>query len=98
MDHEFWLRIASSTRWVYVPEALASCRLHADAKTWSQLPDAWDEARRMQSRHGIRWRPLRDALWMRSLGCHYYRLKRHLIARIAKSRNPDGIPQGAIRK
>jgi len=86
MDHEFWLRIASSTRWAYVPAPLASCRLHADAKTWSQLPDAWDEARRMQSRHGIRWRPLRDALWMRLLGCHCYRLKRHLIARMAKSR------------
>ena len=86
MDHEYWLRISAATRWVYVPEPLASCRLHEGAKTWSQLPHAWDEARRMQARYGIRWRPLRDALWMRTLGCHYYRLKRHVIARLAASR------------
>ena len=88
MDHEFWLRISGSTKWSYIPEPLACSRLHADAKTWSSLPAAWDEARRMQSRYGIRWRPLRDALWMRTLGCHYYRLKRLTFARIARSRTP----------
>jgi len=86
MDHEYWLRMGEGTRWVYVSEALASCRLHAGAKTWSQLPTAWEEARRMQARYGIRWRPLRDALWMRTLGCHFYRLKRGVIARMAKAR------------
>ena len=84
MDHEYWLRIARKTRWEYLPSPLASCRLHADAKTWSQLPDAWDEARSMQLRYGIRWRPLRDSIWMRLLGCHYYRLKRQLFAHLAK--------------
>lgn len=88
MDHEYWLRICVDTRWVYVCEPLASCRLHAEAKTWSQLPQAWDEARRMQARYGIRWRPLRDALWMRALGCHFYRFKRQVIARLAASRRP----------
>jgi len=87
MDHEFWLRICAGTRWTYLAEPLASCRLHAGAKTWSQLPMAWDEARRMQESHGIYWRPLRDAIWMRALGCHFYRLKRNLIARMAKSCN-----------
>lgn len=87
MDHEFWLRICDSTCWTQVNEPLASCRLHAEAKTWSQLPKAWEEARRMQLRYGIYWRPLRDALWMRTLGCHYYRLKRQFIARVAKSRS-----------
>ena len=87
LDHEFWLRISGGTRWIHVPEPLASSRLHADAKTWRLLPTAWDEARRMQARYGIFWRPLRDALWMRALGCHYYRLKRHVIAQLAKARN-----------
>jgi glycosyltransferase involved in cell wall biosynthesis len=86
MDHEYWLRICADTRWVYVPEPLACCRLHAGAKTWSQLPSAWDEARRMQARYGIRWRPLRDSLWMRTLGCHFYRMKRQVIARMAATR------------
>jgi len=86
MDHEYWLRIGGGTRWSYVPEPLASCRLHAGAKTWSQLPAAWEEARRMQARYGLRWRPWRDALWMRTLGCHFYRLKRSVIAQMAKSR------------
>ncbi len=84
MDHEFWLRICRGTRWDYVPEPLASCRLHADAKTWTQLPEAWEEARTMQAKYGIYWRPLRDALWMRTGGCHFYRMKRHLIAYIAQ--------------
>lgn len=88
MDHEFWLRISRGTRWTYVRHPLASCRLHADAKTWSQLPEAWEEARIMQTRYGIYWRPLRDALWMRTGGCHFYRMKRHVIAWIAKSRKP----------
>jgi glycosyltransferase involved in cell wall biosynthesis len=84
MDHEFWLRISGRTRWKYVAVPLACSRLHSNAKTWAQLPEAWDEARKMQARHGIFWRPLRDALWMRTAGCHYYRIKRHLFARIAK--------------
>ncbi len=86
MDHEFWLRICRDTRWTRVNEPLASCRLHSDSKTWSQLPAAWEESRRMQARYGIYWRPLRDALWMRTLGCHYYRLKRSLFACVAKAR------------
>lgn len=80
MDHEYWLRICRGTVWEYVAEPLAVCRLHADAKTWKQMVPAWDEARRMQARYGIYWRPARDALWMRLAGAHFYRLKRVLIA------------------
>ena len=47
MDHEFWLRISGGTKWKYVAVPLACCRLHSDAKTWTQLPAAWDEAREM---------------------------------------------------
>jgi len=88
MDHEFWLRISGGTKWKHVAAPLACCRLHSDAKTWRQLPQAWDEARAMQARYGIRWRPLRDALWMRAAGCHYYRIKRLLFAWIAKCKKP----------
>ncbi|MBE2205353.1 MAG: glycosyltransferase [Chthoniobacterales bacterium] len=87
MDHEFWLRISGETHWKYVQAPLACSRLHADAKTWSQLPTAWEEARIMQKKYGIHWRPLRDALWMRTVGWHYYRMKRILFARIAKGRH-----------
>lgn len=86
MDHEYWLRIGAVTRWHYVPEPLASCRLHADAKTWSSLVPAWDEAKAMQERYGIRWRPLRDAIWMRVAGCHYYLWKRRVFAALARGR------------
>ncbi len=88
MDHEFWLRIGAETTWHYVPEPLACSRLHADAKTWKDLVPAWDEARAMQRRYGIRWRPLRDALWMRFGGVFYYRFKRRIIAGIARRRIP----------
>ena len=88
MDHEYWLRISGKTIWKHVASPLACSRLHSDAKTWSQLPAAWDEARKMQARYGIYWRPLRDAIWMKAAGCHYYRIKRILFALIAKSKNP----------
>ena len=88
MDHEYWLRISRKTKWKHVASPLACSRLHSDAKTWSQLPAAWDEARKMQARYGIYWRPLRDAIWMKAAGCHYYRIKRLLFALIAKSKNP----------
>lgn len=86
MDHEFWLRICGETRWHYIQEPLASSRLHADAKTWTQLVPAWDEARKMQAAYGIHWRPLRDALWMRFGGSQYYRLKRAIFAAMARRR------------
>jgi len=88
MDHEFWLRISERTKWKHVASPLACSRLHSDAKTWTQLPEAWEEARKMQARYGIYWRPLRDALWMKAAGHHYYRIKRTLFAMIAKSRKP----------
>ena len=88
MDHEYWLRISGKTKWKHVASPLACSRLHSDAKTWSQLPAAWDEARKMQARYGIYWRPLRDAIWMKAAGCHYYRIKRILFALLAKSKNP----------
>jgi len=86
MDHEYWLRISGNALWHYIPEPLASSRLHADAKTWSQLVPAWDEARAMQAGYGIYWRPMRDAWWMRIVGCHFYRIKRHIIAAMARRR------------
>lgn len=76
MDHEYWLRICAETRWHHLPSPLSTCRLHTSAKTSRALPDAWDEAAQMQARYGIRLRPRLDALWMRCLGHHYYRLKR----------------------
>jgi glycosyltransferase involved in cell wall biosynthesis len=81
MDHEFWLRIAPRTKWVYLPEPLAVCRLHCTAKTSAQLPRAWREAARMQQEYGMRIRPQLEALWMSSLGHHYYRAKRFFFQR-----------------
>lgn len=80
MDHEYWLRIGSQTRWLYLPEPLATCRLHADAKTSRALAEAWREAARMQARYGIIWKPRLDALWMTLCGQYYYRLKRLFFA------------------
>jgi len=84
MDHEYWLRIAAETRWHYLPSPLATCRLHADAKTSRALAAAWKEAAVMQARYGIRFRPALDALWMRVAGQHFYRFKRTVLARAGK--------------
>lgn len=86
MDHEYWLRACGDTVWHYLPEPLASCRLHADAKTSRALALAWAEAARMQARYGIHGRPAWDALWMRVAGARYYTLKRRMFALIGRLR------------
>jgi glycosyltransferase involved in cell wall biosynthesis len=84
MDHEYWLRIGAQTRWVRLDRPLATCRLHADAKTSRALAPAWREAAVMQARYGIVWRPRLEAWWMTLAGQHYYRGKRFLFARIGR--------------
>jgi len=86
MDHEYWLRTGKDTRWHYLEKPLATCRLHADAKTSSQLANAWDEAREMQKGYGLIVRPALEAFWMRTLGQHYYLLKRRIFARIGRTK------------
>ncbi len=81
MDHEYWLRIAASTRWHYIPEPLASCRLHADAKTSRQLPAAWHETARMLTRKKFHLKPWWDYANMLLWGRHYYRAKRRWFSR-----------------
>lgn len=86
MDHEYWLRTCGDTVWHYLAEPLASCRLHADAKTSRALALAWAEAAGMQARYGIHGRPAWDALWMRVAGARYYTLKRRMFALIGRLR------------
>lgn len=79
LDHEYWLRIGASTQWKYLPEPLATCRLHPGAKTFRALVPAWQEAARMQRRYGLWLRPWLEALWMQCAGAWYYRLKRRFF-------------------
>lgn len=81
MDHEYWLRLGDHVHWRYLPEPLAVCRLHADAKTSSQLPAMWRETAQMLTRDGWRLRPWWNAFAMGAWGKHYYRLKRLWFAR-----------------
>lgn len=86
MDHEYWLRIGEQTQWFYIPEPLATCRLHADAKTSRALAAAWREAATMQARYGLRWKPQLDALWMTLGGAQYYEVKRRLFQWLGRRR------------
>lgn len=81
MDYEFWLRAGRETKWLYVPQPLASMRLHAEAKTSSQLAAAWWEAARELGAYRPAWRGWTEAVWMTVLGQHYYRLKRKWFGR-----------------
>ncbi len=92
MDHEYWLRIGAATRWHYLAQPLATCRLHADAKTSRALSAAWWEAAAMQARYGIRLKPRIEAVWMTVAGQHYYRLKRSVFAAIGRRRAAAGKP------
>jgi glycosyltransferase involved in cell wall biosynthesis len=90
MDHEYWLRIHRATTWLYVPQPLAIMRLHADAKTSSQLAEAWDEAARMTATYGAGRRFFWKALWMRLAGQYLYRLRRSVYRRIGAARAREG--------
>lgn len=92
MDHEFWLRIGGQSVWHYLEEPLATCRLHADAKTSRSLARAWREAVEMQARYDIRVRPRLEALWMQLAGQYYYLAKRKFFARYGKLRHAHVEP------
>ena len=81
MDHEYWLRLGDHVHWRYLPVPLAVCRLHADAKTSSQLSAMWRETAQMLTRDGWRLRPWWNAFAMAAWGRHYYRLKRLWFSR-----------------
>lgn len=87
MDHEYWLRAGPGARWVYVEEPLATCRLHAAAKTSRALAEAWWEAARMQKRFGRFWRPHFQALWMEIAGHRLYRLRRRIYRLLGHRRS-----------
>lgn len=81
MDHEYWLRLGTKVRWLYIPEPLAVCRLHADAKTSRRISEMWSETARMLTRDGWRLKPWWNAFAMSVWGRHYYRLKRLWFSR-----------------
>ena len=79
MDHDYWLRINGKARWHYLPEGLATCRLHGGSKTGSEIVAMWDEAARMGDRYGVGRVLRRQAWWMRHGGQWYYRAKREFF-------------------
>ena len=51
MDYDLWIRLARVSRFVHVPEYLATTRLHADAKTLAQRAPVHDEILHTVHRH-----------------------------------------------
>ncbi len=93
MDYEYWLRISEGTHWQYISEPLATARLHADAKTSSQLASAWEETAVMADRYDIGPRVRRTAWWMRHGGTIYYLAKRRFFAFLGKRRAENLKPE-----
>ncbi|MGF1678246.1 MAG: glycosyltransferase family 2 protein [Candidatus Methylacidiphilales bacterium] len=86
MDHEYWLRVSGGTRWRYIPEPLATCRLHPDAKTSAALVAAWEETACMTEVYGLGKAFEHKARWMRCGGARWYHMKRRLLCRWGKFR------------
>jgi len=86
MDHEYWLRISGETKWFYLEQALAVCRLHGSAKTSSQLAPAWWETARMAKQYGQGCRFFWKAVAMQCVGQWLYQGKRMVFERIGKWR------------
>ncbi len=90
MDHEYWLRICKASDWHYLQEPLATCRLHLDSKTSSQLVAMWEEAAVMGERYGVGCTLKRQAWRMRMGGQWYYWAKRRIFEWIGKYINRKG--------
>ncbi|MEM1158915.1 MAG: glycosyltransferase family 2 protein [Verrucomicrobiota bacterium] len=86
MDNEYWLRIADQTTWYYCHQPLATARLHCDAKTSSQLVNAWNETAFMAERYGIGTRYQFIAIQMRLYGAWWYGFKRRILRQLGKVR------------
>lgn len=86
MDHEYWLRISGETKWFYLEQALAVCRLHGSAKTSSQLAPAWWETARMVKQYGQGCRFFWKAVAMQCVGQWLYQGKRMVFERVGKWR------------
>jgi glycosyltransferase involved in cell wall biosynthesis len=69
MDYDLWVRLASVTKFIYVPgNAWAKFRLHSEAKTVSADDRCWPEMLRVHYRDGGSWlAPIVIKFWLRKL-------------------------------
>jgi glycosyltransferase involved in cell wall biosynthesis len=51
MDYEYWVRVSKNFKMVYLPQILASTRIHPDAKTSNQTQKLYQNAIRVQKLH-----------------------------------------------
>jgi len=51
MDYEYWVRVSKKFRMIYLPEVLASTRIHPAAKTSSQTQKLYRDAIRVQKKY-----------------------------------------------
>ena len=51
MDYEYWVRVSKHFEMVYLPDVLASSRIHPDAKTSSQTQKLYRDAVRVQKKY-----------------------------------------------
>jgi len=84
MDNEYWLRISDHVNWFYLDAPLAAATMHQDAKTSSQLVDAWQETAIMAERYGLGKRYARYARQMKLYGAGWYRFKRGIFFWLGK--------------
>ncbi len=87
LDHEYWLRISEGTVWSYLPQPLATMRLHSDSKTCSQLVAMWWESAAMQRRYHDLPHARLSALRMQLYGHHFYRMKRAFFQWLGRRKN-----------
>lgn len=92
MDNEYWLRIGDSTQWYYLERALATMRLHRDAKTSRALVAAWDETAAMAQRYGLGEHYQSLARRMKRGGALWYATKRWIFERVGLMRGLCKFP------
>jgi glycosyltransferase involved in cell wall biosynthesis len=88
MDYDLWVRLASVSNIVYLPQTWANFRLHADAKTISADDRCWPEMLKVHFREGGSWfSPIVFKHYLRKLAAPIIRYRRRKLFTTEKKRN-----------
>ncbi len=80
MDYDLWVRLASRSRVVYLPQLWASFRLHSGAKTIAADDRCWPEMLRVHYRDGgSRFSIITGKYWLRRLAAPFINWRRRRL-------------------
>lgn len=86
MDFEYWLRISTKARFVYVDETFSNYRLHPDSKSMSAIHGMNKEGRQVKKKYGVGLAADVEFARFKLIGAPAYLGKRWFFEQLARLR------------